>query len=77
MKPATLQELSFQSRQEALIFLKKLWNEEAAACPLCGGALELLHRKAKKSNCDWQCRHCEKCYRTIHLLDELNEQMPN
>ena len=39
-------------------------------------ALGELGRKAKKSDCDWQCRSCGKVYRTIHLLDELNEQMP-
>lgn len=65
------------SRNEALRFLKRLWNGEPTGCPVCGNTLELLHRGAKKDNCDWQCKHCGKIYRTIHLLDELNEQMPD
>lgn len=76
MERAALGELGFASRGEAAAFLKHLWRGEAAGCPLCGRELELLHRKAKKSDCDWQCRSCGKVYRTIRLLDELNEQMP-
>ena len=64
------------SRDEALRFLKKLWSSEETACPICGEELELLHKKAKKNNCDWQCRSCEKVFKTLYLLDELNEQMP-
>lgn len=66
-----------KSRTEAISFLKKLWNNESADCPICGNKLELLHKKAKKSNCDLQCKVCEKTYRTISLLDEINEQMPD
>lgn len=76
MERASLRELHMDSRDDALRFLKKLWRQEKADCPLCGSALEPLHRKAKKSDCDWQCRSCGKVFRTIHLLDELNEQMP-
>ena len=76
MEKAVLSELSFSSRGEALTFLKCLWRGEPAACPLCGRLLEPLHRKAKNSDCDWQCRPCGRVYRTIHLLDELNGQMP-
>lgn len=76
MEKASLAELGFPSREGALAFLKRLWSGEAAPCPLCGRMLEPLHRKAKKSSCDWQCRACGKVCRTIHLLDELNEQMP-
>ena len=76
MERASLSELGFGSRAEAAAFLKRLWRGEAAPCPVCG-RLELLHRMAKKSDCDWQCRACGKVYRTIHLLDELNEQMPD
>ena len=72
-----LKELHFECRKEALMFLKSLWSGEPAACPVCGTMLEPLHRKAKSDNCDWQCRRCEKVYRTIHLLDEINEQMPD
>ena len=73
MERAALGELGFPSRGEAAAFLKRLWRGEAADCPLCGRELELLHRKAKKSSCDWQCRACGMTFRTIHLLDELNE----
>ena len=72
MEQVHLHELKLGSREEALRFLKLLWNETPAACPLCGQALELLHKGAKKSNCDWQCRHCGKTFKTLHLLDELN-----
>ena len=72
-----LKELNMKSRNEVLLFLKKLWNEEKVACPICGNELEILHKKAKKNNCDWQCKNCNKTYKTINLLDELNEQMPN
>ncbi len=76
MERAALNELSFKSRKEAVSFLKSLWRGEKTACPICGEPLELLHKKAKKNDCDWQCRRCGKVYRTIHLLDEINEQMP-
>ena len=77
MEKITLKELNMNTRKEVLIFLKRLWNEESTACPVCGSELELLHKKAKKSDCDWQCKNCNKIYKTIHLLDELNRQMPN
>lgn len=70
------QELGFKNRNEAIVFLKKLWREEATDCPLCGQKLEHLHRKAKKNCCDWQCKNCNKIYRTIHLLDEINTELP-
>ena len=77
MERIMLKELGFGTRNEALAFLKKLWKQEKTACPVCGNELEMLHKKAKKSDCDWQCKHCNKTYKTIHLLDEINEQMPD
>ena len=77
MERVLLEELNMHNRKEVLIFLKKLWNQEKTSCPIWGSELELLHKKAKKNNCDWQCKICNKIYKTIHLLDELNEQMPN
>ena len=77
MEKAALQELGFSARTEAVSFLKRLWRGEKTGCPLCGAELEPLHRKAKKSGCDWQCRACGKVYRTVHLLDELNEHLPD
>lgn len=74
MNRVTFKELNMSSRKEAVQFLKKLWNEEKVDCPICGNELELLHRKAKKNNCDWQCKNCNKTFKTIHLLDEINEQ---
>ena len=76
MERATLRELDFKTRNEALAFLKKLWRKEDAECPICGNQLEFLHKKAKKSDCDWQCKNCNKTFKTIYLLDEINEQMP-
>ena len=44
------------NRDEEVILLKKLWTSQAVICPKCGNAqLELLHKKAKKSDCDWRC----------------------
>ena len=75
MDRVTIKELGFSSRSEAMSFLKKLWNQEKTICPICGSELELLHKKAKKDDCDWQCKNCNKTYKTIHLLNEINEQM--
>ncbi|MBR1864636.1 MAG: hypothetical protein IJ806_11185 [Ruminococcus sp.] len=77
MERAVLKELGFGSRNDAVSFLKRLWQQEKAECPVCGHELELLHKKAKKSDLDWQCRNCSKTYRTLRLLDEINEQMPD
>lgn len=77
MERAILKELGFKSRNEALVFLRKLWRQEKTECPICGRELELLHKKSKKSECDWQCRECDKTYKTIHLLDEINQQLPD
>ena len=75
MEKVTLKELGFQSRTEAMDFLKKLWRQEKTECPICGNELELLHKKAKKSDCDWQYKNCNKTYKTIHMLDEINKHM--
>ena len=72
-----LKDLNINTRNEMVIFLKSLWNDKKAKCLICGNELELLHKKKKKNDCDWQCKNCNKIYRTIHLLCELNEQMPN
>lgn len=77
MERAKLKDLGFKTRNEALTFLKKLWLHGKAECPICGNDLELLHKKAKKSDCNWQCRNCNKTYKVIHLLDEINEKLPN
>lgn len=76
MEKITLNELDMRSRNGVLSFLKKLWNGNGAPCPVCGNALELLHKKAKKSDCDWQCRQCEKVIRTLDILDKLNQKLP-
>ena len=54
--------------------LKSLWNEEPQHCPLCDGKLDYLHKKAKKSNCDWVCTVCGERFDTIKILNQLNEQ---
>ena len=77
MDRVTLKELKFDDRNEAISFLKKLWGEKQTECPVCGNLLEMLHRKAKKSNCDWQCKQCNKTYKIIHLLNEVNEILPD
>lgn len=44
-------------------------------CPKCGGAeLTHLHKKAKKSDCDWVCPACGEIYRTIGMLKDLPDE---
>lgn len=63
------------SRDEEVKLMKRLWNEEPTLCPKCGGAeLVFLHKKAKKSNCDWKCPACGEIFRTINMLMELPEK---
>ena len=63
------------SREEEVRFLKRLWTAEPTLCPKCGGAqLEYLHKRAKKSNCDWKCPACGEIYRTICMLKKLPEE---
>lgn len=60
------------SREEEVRLLKRLWTSQPTICPKCGVAeLEYLHRKAKKSNCDWKCPVCGEIYRTINILKML------
>ena len=66
--------LYFPTREENLTFLKRLWTAQETPCPRCGSVLTPLHRKAKKSNTEWKCPACGEIYRTIHMLDELNER---
>ncbi|MCF2616024.1 hypothetical protein JQM68_02305 [Oscillibacter valericigenes] len=60
------------SRDTEIALMKKLWRGEKAVCPKCGkGTLVHLHRKAKKSACDWKCPSCGEIYRTITMLKRL------
>ena len=64
-----------KTREEEVVFLKKLWTAKPAICPVCGKAeLITLHKKAKKSDCDWKCPECGEIYRTIRMLKELPEE---
>ena len=74
MEKAILGKLKMNSRDEAVSFLKSLWNEEPQPCPLCDGKLDFLHKKAKKSNCDWICTVCGERYDTIKILKQLNDE---
>ena len=63
------------SRDQEVRLLKRLWTGQPVTCPKRGGAqLALLHRKAKKSDCDWKCPACGEVYRTIRMLKELPEK---
>lgn len=63
------------SRDEEVNLLKRLWTSQPTVCPKCGGAeLVHLHKKAKKSDCDWTCPACGEIYRTIHMLKELPDR---
>ena len=72
MEQDVLCELKMKSREEVVVFLKSLWSEKPQPCRICGGNLDFLHKKAKKSNCDWVCTSCGKRYDTIKILNNLN-----
>ena len=74
MEKDMLKKLKMENREEAVIFLKSLWNESPQSCPLCGGRIDFLHKKAKKSNCDWVCTVCGERYDTIKILKYLNDE---
>ena len=60
------------SRDSEIALMKKLWRSENVVCPKCGKAtLTHLHRKAKKSDCDWKCPSFGDIYRTITMLKQL------
>lgn len=60
------------SRDAEVVLLKKLWTSQPVVCPKCSSAeLEHLHKKAKKSDCDWKCPSCGEIYRTINMLKSL------
>lgn len=73
MEKDILGKFRMNNRDEAIKFLKSLWCETPQPCPLCGEELDFLHKKAKKSNCDWICTACGERYDTIKILNELNE----
>ena len=65
----------YKTRDEEVAFLKKLWQKVPVTCPKCGGAtLDYLHKKAKKSDCDWKCPACGEIYRTIRILKDLPDR---
>lgn len=74
MAKDVLIKFKMDSREEAIKFLKDLWNETPQPCPLCDGKLDYLHKKAKKNNCDWICTVCGERYDTIKILNALNER---
>ena len=60
------------NRDDEVKLLKDLWCKKTVTCPKCGKAtLEHLHKKAKKSDCEWKCPACGEIYRTIRMLKEL------
>lgn len=63
------------SRDEEVKLLKRLWTSMPTVCPKCHNAeLVYLHKKAKKSNCDWKCPSCGEIYRTITMLMNLPKE---
>jgi transposase-like protein len=74
MKKDILKELHLETRDDAVRFLKSLWAEEPQPCPLCGGMLDYMHKKAKKSNSNWKCTSCGKVYKAINILEELPDR---
>ena len=74
METGILAKLNMESRDEAVRFLKGLWLGMPQPCPLCGGQLDFLHKKAKKSNSHWICTACGERFDAIKLLRQLNEE---
>lgn len=59
-------------REDEVNLIKRLWDSQPTTCPKCGNAtLEYLHKKAKRSDCDWKCPSCGEVYRTVKMLKEL------
>lgn len=59
-------------RDTEVALLKKLWRGDKVVCPKCRkDTLTHLHKKAKKSDCDWKCPSCGEIYRTINMLKQL------
>lgn len=75
MEKDVLEKYKMSCRDDVVSFLKSLWGENPKPCPLCGGRLDFLHKKAKKSNCDWVCTDCGERYDTIKILNRLNERV--
>ena len=73
MEKDVLEKYKMNSRAEAVVFLKSLWNETPQPCPLCNTKLDSTHKKAKKTNSDWICSGCGERYDAIKLLNLLNE----
>lgn len=67
-------ELNMKTREEVVIFLKSLWSEKPLSCPLCNGKLDYMHKKAKKSNSNWQCTDCGKIYKAVNIFSELPDK---
>lgn len=65
------QELHLKNRDDTVLFLKSLLREEPQPCPICGGKLDYLHSKAKKSNNDWVCTECGKRYDAADILNQI------
>ena len=60
------------NREEEVQLLKDLCCKRPLTSPKCGEAiLEHLHKKAKKSDCEWNCPACGESFRTIRMLKEL------
>lgn len=63
------------TREEEVNLLKRLWRGEPTICPKCNSeTLVHLHKKAKKSDCDWKCPSCGEIYRTIGMFKDLPEE---
>lgn len=61
-----------KNREMEVKLLKRLWRGEETFCPKCEKAiLQHLHKKAKKSDCDWKCPECGEIYRTINMFKGL------
>lgn len=74
MRNNILDELHMSTRDEVVSFLKSLWSDNPMPCPVCGGKLDYMHKKAKKSSNDWKCTVCGKVYKAVNIFKELTDE---
>lgn len=68
-----IEKLNMNSRDEVIIFLKKLLCEQKVLCPICQKEeLDYFHKKAKKSSTEYKCNNCKNVYKVVDILQKLD-----
>jgi len=68
MEKEMLAKLNMDSREEAVSFLKSLWNEAPQPCPQCGGKLDLIIPRRGYRRYATQYRAYAETYRGAEIL---------